>query len=68
VKIIKYIVGVFFLGMLVAGIPDILVNLPLVFKENVHGAIGHVLLGLFLSVIFGFIGFKFIKSAQKEKE
>jgi len=49
-------------------IPDILLNIPLMGKGNVTGAIPHVLLGLFLLVLFVFIGFKFFKSAQKESE
>jgi len=64
-KWIKYIVGVLFLGMAVASIPDILINItPAI--NGWDNALKHIIFGIFLVILFGFMGFKLIKSAQNE--
>jgi uncharacterized membrane protein YhhN len=65
-KWIKYIFAMIFFGLAFSSIPDILINLPLLGKENVTGAIGHVLLGLFLVAIFTYIAISLAKSAQRD--
>ena len=66
-KWIKYILGVLFLGMAVASIPDILINIvPAI--NGWDNALNHIILGIFLVILFGFIGFKFIKSPQDENK
>lgn len=64
-KWIKYILGVLFLGMAVASIPDILINIvPAI--NGWDNALSHIIFGIYLVILFGFIALKFIKSAQEE--
>ena len=67
-KLIKYIAGVFFFIMAGSAIPDIVINIiPAI--NGWDNALKHIIFGIFLVILFGFIGFKFIKSAQnKDKQ
>jgi len=66
-KWIKYIVGVFFLGMVVASIPTTFRDIQLTI-DGWDNALSHVILGISFAILFGFIGFKLIKSARNENK
>jgi len=66
-KLIKYILGVLSLAMTLISIPDILRSIiPAI--NGWDNAIKHILFGIFLVTLFGYIGFKLIKSSQSENK
>ena len=64
-KLIKFITVMFFFIIVSSSISEIFTNIiPAI--NGFDGALRHILFGIFLVILFGYLGVKLVKSAQNE--